>query len=64
MTAQILDGTATAAAIKAELTQRVAALAARGVTHVLWDRRRDWGIPWPDRSPPHQHVWRHEAALP
>lgn len=32
MTAQILDGTATAAAIKAELTQRVAALAARGVT--------------------------------
>ncbi len=32
MTAQILDGKATAAAIKAELTQRVAALAARGVT--------------------------------
>ncbi|WP_444664951.1 bifunctional methylenetetrahydrofolate dehydrogenase/methenyltetrahydrofolate cyclohydrolase [Cellulomonas sp. CW35] len=32
MTAQILDGTATAAAIKAELAQRVAALAARGVT--------------------------------
>ncbi|UJP39683.1 bifunctional methylenetetrahydrofolate dehydrogenase/methenyltetrahydrofolate cyclohydrolase [Cellulomonas palmilytica] len=32
MTAQILDGTATAATIKAELTQRVAALAARGVT--------------------------------
>jgi len=32
MTAQILDGTATAAAIKAELTARVAALAARGVT--------------------------------
>ncbi|MFS0699607.1 bifunctional methylenetetrahydrofolate dehydrogenase/methenyltetrahydrofolate cyclohydrolase [Cellulomonas sp. 179-A 4D5 NHS] len=31
MTAQILDGTATAAAIKAELTERVAALAARGV---------------------------------
>jgi hypothetical protein len=24
-----------------------AKLAARGVTHVLWDRRRDWGIPWP-----------------
>jgi methylenetetrahydrofolate dehydrogenase (NADP+) / methenyltetrahydrofolate cyclohydrolase len=32
MTAQILDGTATAAAIKTELTGRVAALAARGVT--------------------------------
>ncbi|WP_442864690.1 bifunctional methylenetetrahydrofolate dehydrogenase/methenyltetrahydrofolate cyclohydrolase [Arthrobacter sp. HY1533] len=32
MTAQILDGKATAAAIKSELTQRVAALAARGVT--------------------------------
>ena len=32
MTAQILDGTATAATIKAELSQRVAALAARGVT--------------------------------
>lgn len=32
MTAQILDGKATAAAIKAELTERVAALAARGVT--------------------------------
>ncbi|KMM45178.1 MAG: bifunctional methylenetetrahydrofolate dehydrogenase/methenyltetrahydrofolate cyclohydrolase [Cellulomonas sp.] len=32
MTAQILDGTATAATIKTELTQRVAALAARGVT--------------------------------
>ncbi|MHA7177693.1 bifunctional methylenetetrahydrofolate dehydrogenase/methenyltetrahydrofolate cyclohydrolase [Arthrobacter sp. Sr24] len=32
MTAQILDGKATAAAIKAELTVRVAALAARGVT--------------------------------
>ena len=31
-TAQILDGKATAAAIKAELTVRVAALAARGVT--------------------------------
>lgn len=31
-TAQILDGKATAAAIKAELTERVAALAARGVT--------------------------------
>jgi len=31
-TAQILDGKATAAAIKAELTQRVSALAARGVT--------------------------------
>ena len=31
MTAQKLDGTATAAAIKAELTTRVAALAARGV---------------------------------
>lgn len=31
MTAQILDGTATAAAIKAELTERVAALAVRGV---------------------------------
>jgi methylenetetrahydrofolate dehydrogenase (NADP+)/methenyltetrahydrofolate cyclohydrolase len=31
MTAQVLDGTATAAAIKAELTVRVAALAARGV---------------------------------
>ncbi|GEA86168.1 bifunctional methylenetetrahydrofolate dehydrogenase/methenyltetrahydrofolate cyclohydrolase [Cellulomonas cellasea] len=31
MTAQILDGTATAAAIKAELTERVTALAARGV---------------------------------
>lgn len=31
MTAQVLDGTATAAAIKAELTDRVAALAARGV---------------------------------
>lgn len=31
MTAQILDGKATAAAIKAELTQRVAALRARGV---------------------------------
>ncbi|GIG30498.1 bifunctional methylenetetrahydrofolate dehydrogenase/methenyltetrahydrofolate cyclohydrolase [Cellulomonas marina] len=31
MTAQLLDGTATAAAIKAELTERVAALAARGV---------------------------------
>lgn len=31
MTAQILDGTATAAAIKQELTRRVAALAARGV---------------------------------
>lgn len=30
--AQILDGKATAAAIKAELTERVAALAARGVT--------------------------------
>lgn len=30
-TAQVLDGTATAAAIKAELTERVAALAARGV---------------------------------
>lgn len=32
MTAQILDGKATAKAIKAELTERVAALAARGVT--------------------------------
>ena len=32
MTAQLLDGTATAARIKAELTERVAALAARGVT--------------------------------
>ncbi len=32
MTAQILDGKATAAAIKAELTQRVGALAARGIT--------------------------------
>ncbi|WP_104091276.1 bifunctional methylenetetrahydrofolate dehydrogenase/methenyltetrahydrofolate cyclohydrolase [Arthrobacter sp. GMC3] len=31
-TAQILDGKATAAAIKAELTERVSALAARGVT--------------------------------
>ncbi len=31
MTAQILDGTATAATIKGELTERVAALAARGV---------------------------------
>lgn len=31
MTAQLLDGTATAARIKTELTQRVAALAARGV---------------------------------
>ena len=31
MTARILDGTAAAAAIKAELTERVAALAARGV---------------------------------
>ncbi len=31
MTAQVLDGTATAAAIKAELTVRVAALAAKGV---------------------------------
>ncbi len=31
MTAQILDGRATAAAIKSELTERVAALAARGV---------------------------------
>ncbi|WP_199424652.1 bifunctional methylenetetrahydrofolate dehydrogenase/methenyltetrahydrofolate cyclohydrolase [Actinotalea solisilvae] len=30
-TAQVLDGTATAAAIKGELTERVAALAARGV---------------------------------
>jgi methylenetetrahydrofolate dehydrogenase (NADP+)/methenyltetrahydrofolate cyclohydrolase len=32
MTAQILDGKATAAKIKADLTRRVAALAARGVT--------------------------------
>jgi len=32
MTAQILDGKATAAAIKAELTERVAALKARGIT--------------------------------
>jgi len=32
MTAQLLDGTATAKRIKLELTQRVAALAARGVT--------------------------------
>ncbi len=32
MTSQRLDGTATAAAIKAELAERVAALAARGVT--------------------------------
>ncbi len=31
MTAQVLDGTATLAAIKAELTQRVAALADRGI---------------------------------
>ncbi|MHB1489320.1 MAG: tetrahydrofolate dehydrogenase/cyclohydrolase catalytic domain-containing protein, partial [Cellulomonas sp.] len=31
MTARVLDGTATAAAIKAELAERVAALAARGV---------------------------------
>jgi len=31
MTAQILDGTATAARIKGELTERVAALAARGI---------------------------------
>ena len=31
MTARVLDGTATAAAIKAELTERVTALAARGV---------------------------------
>ncbi|HET7140485.1 MAG TPA: tetrahydrofolate dehydrogenase/cyclohydrolase catalytic domain-containing protein, partial [Arthrobacter sp.] len=31
-TAQILDGKATAAAIKAELTERVAALKAKGVT--------------------------------
>ena len=32
MTAQILDGKATAATIKAELTERVRALVARGVT--------------------------------
>jgi methylenetetrahydrofolate dehydrogenase (NADP+)/methenyltetrahydrofolate cyclohydrolase len=32
VTARVLDGTATAKAIKAELTERVAALAARGVT--------------------------------
>ncbi|MPV36660.1 bifunctional methylenetetrahydrofolate dehydrogenase/methenyltetrahydrofolate cyclohydrolase [Georgenia subflava] len=32
MTARVLDGRATAATIKAELTERVAALAARGVT--------------------------------
>lgn len=32
MTAQILDGKATAAAIKSELTARVAALKARGIT--------------------------------
>lgn len=32
MTAQILDGKATAAAIKSDLTARVAALKARGVT--------------------------------
>ncbi|WP_040166614.1 bifunctional methylenetetrahydrofolate dehydrogenase/methenyltetrahydrofolate cyclohydrolase [Microbacterium gorillae] len=32
MTAQILDGKATSAAIKAELTERVAALKARGIT--------------------------------
>ena len=32
MTAQILDGTATLAAIKAELTERVATLKARGIT--------------------------------
>ncbi|QWC86025.1 bifunctional methylenetetrahydrofolate dehydrogenase/methenyltetrahydrofolate cyclohydrolase [Nocardioidaceae bacterium] len=32
MTAQILDGTATAKAIKGELTERVAALASRGIT--------------------------------
>ncbi|MGL3806355.1 bifunctional methylenetetrahydrofolate dehydrogenase/methenyltetrahydrofolate cyclohydrolase [Paeniglutamicibacter sp. R2-26] len=32
MTAQILDGKATAAAIKAELTERVAALQAKGIT--------------------------------
>ncbi|TRW43798.1 bifunctional methylenetetrahydrofolate dehydrogenase/methenyltetrahydrofolate cyclohydrolase [Georgenia yuyongxinii] len=32
MTAKVLDGRATAATIKAELTQRVAALAARGIT--------------------------------
>ena len=31
MTAQLLDGTATAKRIKAELTERVAALATRGV---------------------------------
>ena len=31
MTAQLLDGTATAAAIKGELRDRVAALAARGI---------------------------------
>jgi hypothetical protein len=24
-----------------------ARLAARGVTHLLWDRRRDWRIDWP-----------------
>ncbi len=32
MTAQVLDGTATAAAIKRELTERVSALRARGIT--------------------------------
>ena len=32
MTAQLLDGTATAAAIKAELKERVDALGAKGLT--------------------------------
>ncbi len=43
---QILDGKATAAAIKSELTERVEALKARGITPV-WERY-SWGM-----TPPH-----------
>ena len=48
MTAQILDGKATAKAIKAELTERVAVLADRGITPGLGTILvgDDPGSPW------------------
>ena len=52
MGAQTLDGTATARAIKGELTERVAALAERGASE---QHRRSWnlGLPGaPAQAPP------------
>ncbi len=52
---QILDGKATAAAIKSELTERVEALKARGITPV-WERY-SWGM-----IPPHTPMWALNTA--